>query len=66
MRLDSLNQKIADLPKSRSRILDACEEGTIDKLEMKARLQRLVDRKTQLKIDRTSLQATLGGLRPMS
>jgi site-specific DNA recombinase len=60
LRLNTLNEHLAKVPESRSRILDAWEEGVIDKAEYKARLQKLADRKSQWEAERDGLQAKLG------
>jgi site-specific DNA recombinase len=60
LRLNTLNEHLAKVPESRSRILDAWEEGTIDKAEYKARLQKLADRKAQWESERDGLRTKLG------
>jgi site-specific DNA recombinase len=60
LRLDAVNASLAKLPESRARIVDAFEEGTIDKPEFKSRLQRLDDRRQRLEGERESLTARLG------
>jgi site-specific DNA recombinase len=60
VRLDALNEHLAKVPEARSRILDAWEEGTIDKAEYKSRLQKLADRKAQWESERDNLRAKMG------